>query len=149
MINKAIQEFIDKCKEVKLSVTPQRIVIYQELLGNRNHPSPEDIYNAIKEENPSISFATVYNTLETFEKYGFIKKVTPLHNKVRYDPVTEPHHHLVCVKCGKIIDVDSDKIDKVEISEDIIGENMFIDYSIRINIICTDCLKKENQNNSN
>jgi len=100
MVDVKIKEFIDKCKKVKLSVTPQRIIIYKELLGNRNHPSPEEIYNSIKEENPSISFATVYNTLETFEKHGFIKKVTPLHTKVRYDTIIEPHHHMVCVKCG-------------------------------------------------
>ncbi len=149
MINKEIQEFIDKCKEVKLSVTPQRIIIYKELLGNRSHPSPEDIYNSIKEENPTISFATVYNTLETFEKYGFIKKVTPLHNKVRYDPVTAPHHHMVCVKCGKITDVEANEIENIDISEKIIGTNMFLDYSIRINIVCSECLQKENKNNSN
>ena len=149
MIQKEIQDFIEKCKKEKLSVTPQRIIIYKELLGNRNHPSPEDVYNAIKEENPTISFATVYNTLETFEKHGFIKKVTPLHNKVRYDPVTEPHHHLVCVKCGKIVDIEANKIKSIEIPKKIIGNNLFIDYTIRINMVCSDCLKKENNNNTN
>ncbi len=149
MINREIQDFIDKCKEVKLSVTPQRIIIYKELLGNKSHPSPEDIYNAIKEDNPTISFATVYNTLETFEKYGFIKKVTPLHNKVRYDPVVEPHHHLVCVKCGKIIDVEPGEIDEIEIPGKVVGKNMYLDYSLRINIVCTECLDKENKNNTN
>jgi Fur family peroxide stress response transcriptional regulator len=149
MINREIQDFIDKCKEVKLSVTPQRIIIYKELLGNKSHPSPEDFYNAIKEDNPTISFATVYNTLETFEKYGFIKKVTPLHNKVRYDPVVEPHHHLVCVKCGKIIDVEPGEIDEIEIPGKVVGKNMYLDYSLRINIVCTECLDKENKNNTN
>jgi Fur family peroxide stress response transcriptional regulator len=149
MINREIQDFIDKCKEVKLSVTPQRIIIYKELLGNKSHPSPEDIYNAIKEDNPTISFATVYNTLETFERYGFIKKVTPLHNKVRYDPVVEPHHHLVCVKCGKIIDVEPGEIDEIEIPGKVVGKNMYLDYSLRINIVCTECLDKENKNNTN
>ncbi len=149
MLTQEIKDFIAHCKKVKLSVTPQRITIYKELIGNKNHPSPEEIYNAIKEENPTISFATVYNTLETFEKYGFIKKVTPLHNKVRYDPVTKPHHHLVCIRCGKIYDVEMDKINKIEIPGEIIGENLLVDYSLRINIICKDCLEKENQNNTN
>ncbi len=149
MIDEKVQAFIDKCKQMKLSVTPQRIVIYKEIMNNKNHPSPEDIYNSIKEENPSISFATVYNTLETFEKYGFIKKVTPLHNKVRYDPVTEQHHHMICVKCGKIFDIEANKLQEIEIPRKIIGQNMFIDYSVRINIVCAECLKKENKNNSN
>ena len=146
-VKERLEEFINRCKEVGLSATLQRIIIYKAIMDETSHPSPEELYNKIKDENPTISLATVYKTLETFSEYGFIKKVTPLHVKVRYEPNTELHHHMVCVKCGKIYDVNSDELNKISLSDKIIGKNILLDYSIQFNIICEECqLKEKNKN---
>ncbi len=139
-----IDNFITRCKENGLSVTPQRISIYKALLANNLHPSPDMVYAEIKKENPNISFATVYKTLETFEKQGFIKKVTPLHNTVRYDIVTENHQHLVCVKCGKITDIEIEELSRINIDPKILQNNLLLDYNINFNVICEECQKKQN-----
>ncbi len=142
-----IDKFIEKCKEVGISATSQRIIIYKAIMDDKSHPSPEELYAKIKDENPTISLATVYKTLETFSEYGFIKKVTPLHVKVRYEPNIERHHHMVCVKCGKIYDVKSDELNYIELSDKILGKNILLDYSIQFNIICEECqLKEKNKN---
>ncbi len=55
--------FIKKCREYRLSLTPQRIAIYKALIADDSHPSPEKIYKKIKPDFPTISLATVYKTL--------------------------------------------------------------------------------------
>jgi Fur family peroxide stress response transcriptional regulator len=142
-----VKEFIQRCKELGLNATTQRIIIYKSILNDHTHPSPEEIYNKIKDENPTISLATVYKNLETLSEYGFIKKVTPLHTKVRYEPNTNLHHHMVCVKCGKIYDLEYDELNHIHLPEKILGKKILLDYSVQFNIICEECqLKEQNKN---
>ncbi len=139
----AIDNFVQKCRTLGLSVTPQRLSIFKALVDDHTHPRPEDIYKKIKTEHPTISLATIYKTLETFEKHGIISVVTHLHNTVRYDPITEPHHHVVCVKCNKIIDVMDPSLNELKIPEHILQGNELLDYSIHFNVICSECRVKE------
>ncbi|MHB2149878.1 Fur family transcriptional regulator [Calditrichota bacterium LG25] len=137
-----IDEFIKKCRESNLSVTPQRLAIFKQIMDDHTHPSPEMVYKRVKEEFPTISFATVYKTLETFEKIGVLAVVTPIHNTVRYDSVTEPHHHLVCIKCKKVMDVFDENLNQLDIPADILQSNKLLTYSVHFNVICSDCLQK-------
>jgi Fur family peroxide stress response transcriptional regulator len=85
--------------------TPQRLAILDYLEGNTLHPSAEDVYRAVTKKYFSLSFATVYNTLNTLAQAGAVRELTIDAERKRYDPNTEPHHHLICVKCRKVIDV--------------------------------------------
>lgn len=85
--------------------TPQRLAIMEYLHGNTSHPSAEDIYRAVSEKYQSMSFATVYNTLNMLAKSGALRELTIDPARKRYDPDTTGHHHLICVQCGKIVDV--------------------------------------------
>ena len=134
-----ISNFISKCKEHSLSVTPQRLAIYKSLINDKSHPNPECVYNSIKSDFPTISLATVYKTLETFEKVGIISVVTPLHETVRYDAEMDHHHHVVCVRCKKVIDIIDPELDKIQIPQNVLNNNKLLDYSIHFNVICTDC----------
>lgn len=138
-----LNNFYEKCRHAGLNVTPQRLAIYKSLIGDKSHPSPEKIYKRVKSEFPMISFATVYKTLETFEQKGIIAKVTTLHNTLRYDPFPTRHHHIVCVKCKKIIDIDSDELNSLPIPPQVKEGNVFLDYSIHFNVICADCRGKK------
>ncbi len=86
-------------------LTPQRLAILDHLKGNIEHPSVEDIYNAVLNKFPSMSLATVYNTLEALKKRDRISELTIDPYKKRFDPNIVPHHHLICVKCKKIVDI--------------------------------------------
>lgn len=140
------QNFLDdlfkKCRQFRLSVTHQRLAIYKALLADDTHPNPEKIYKAIKADFPTISLATVYKTLETFEKNGIISVVTPIHNTVRYDAMTEHHHHIVCIRCKKILDLENKDLDALKIPDAVAKQNRLVDFSVHFNVICSECIAK-------
>lgn len=94
-----------KYGNVKFKLTPQRMVILDHLAGNRSHPSAEDIYKSVLKRFPTMSFATVYNTLDALRKSGDILELTVDPEKKRFDPNTKTHHHLMCVRCRSILDI--------------------------------------------
>ncbi len=85
--------------------TPQRLAILDYLEGNTSHPSADDIYRAVSKMYQSMSFATVYNTLNTLAGAGAVRELTIDPHRRRYDPDTSMHHHLICISCKKIVDV--------------------------------------------
>lgn len=95
-----------RAKGIKL--TPQRLAILEYLDGNKTHPSAENIYEAVRRKYPMISFATVYKTLETLKQKGDLIELSIDPLRRRYDPGTEPHHHLICIKCKKIVDINAE-----------------------------------------
>jgi Fur family peroxide stress response transcriptional regulator len=75
------------------------------LEGNTRHPSADDVYRAVVAKHPSISRATVYNTLDMLERRGDLHALTIDPDKKRFDPSAAAHHHLLCMQCGRIVDV--------------------------------------------
>ncbi|MDA8078095.1 MAG: transcriptional repressor [Nitrospiraceae bacterium] len=103
---------MDRYKNIGLKLTPQRLAILDFLEGNTTHPSAEEIFAAVSDRFPTMSFATVYNTLETLKEKGAVIELTGDPRKKRFDPNTAPHHHLICIRCRRIADVQVDyKID--------------------------------------
>jgi len=88
-----------------LKITPQRIAILRCLAGNRDHPSVEEIYREVLSQFPTISLATVYNTLGTLEEIREVQPITFDASRKRYDPDMSLHHHVICDRCGVIRDV--------------------------------------------
>ena len=99
---------MEKYRHLNIKLTPQRIAILGFLDGNKSHPSAEDIYKAVSKEFPTMSFATVYNTLEALKSKDNILELKIDPAKKRYDPDTTPHHHLICTKCKAIMDIFND-----------------------------------------
>ncbi|RJQ45477.1 MAG: transcriptional repressor [Nitrospiraceae bacterium] len=99
---------MEKYRRFNIKLTPQRIAIFDYLEGNKNHPSAEDIYKAVKKQFSTMSFATVYNTLEALREKGNVRELKIDEHKKRYDPDMSPHHHVICTKCNVIHDVFSD-----------------------------------------
>ena len=138
-----MEQFFKKCRKADLSVTPQRLAVYKALVSVDNHPSPDMIYKSVLPDFPTISIATVYKILETFEQKGIVSKVTSLHNTLRYDPLKEHHHHIICVSCKKIVDINSKELNALPIPAEVKKGNKLIDYSIHFNVICSECLNSE------
>jgi Fur family peroxide stress response transcriptional regulator len=88
--------------------TPQKIAIEAYLDGNDNHPSAEEIYRALRPRFPTMSLSTVYNVLRGFQREGRIHELAVGCGKARFDPEPTPHHHLVCLECHAIADLDRD-----------------------------------------
>jgi len=86
--------------------TPQRRAILEFLEGNTGHPSAEEIYRGVSGRFPGLALATVYNTLDTLKDSGEVQELQIDSERRRYDPCVQPHHHLICVSCRKVVDVD-------------------------------------------
>ena len=92
-------------KAAGLKLTPQRIAIVRELADDASHPTAQDLYERLRPAFPTMSFATVYNTLDALAKLGLVGSLR-LGSAVRFDPNTTPHHHAVCDACGVVLDLD-------------------------------------------
>jgi Fur family peroxide stress response transcriptional regulator len=86
--------------------TPQRIAICRFALSSREHPSVQRIHKEVKEIHPTVSLATVYKTLQILTEIGLIQELDFPKSQARFDSYVEPHVNLVCLRCGKIRDVD-------------------------------------------
>ena len=88
-----------------LKVTPQRQAIFRALHENREHPSAESVYEQVAVEMPTISLRTVYQTLGDLAEMGEILQLDLGTGAARFDSNIDPHHHMVCGRCGMVRDV--------------------------------------------
>lgn len=91
-----------------LKLTPQRIAIVQLFAEDLSHPTAQDLFERLRPSFPSMSFATVYNTLDSLARAGLAGTVRlpgKRGDAARFDPNTSPHHHAVCDRCGAVIDI--------------------------------------------
>ena len=86
-------------------VTPQRIAIYDALRGHHDHPTAEMLDHTLRPEHPSMSLATVYKTMEIFEKIGLVKILEVGDERAHYDWDTQAHSHIRCIRCNKVEDM--------------------------------------------
>ncbi|MGE5893479.1 MAG: Fur family transcriptional regulator [bacterium] len=121
--------------------TPQRKAILDYLTDNRQHPSAEDIFHAVKKKFPGISFATVYNTLQALKESGTILELQIDHERRRYDPYPEQHHHLICMECRKIADIHADFELNIPNHQQQ-GFHIFRN-SVQFHGLCRDCVRKK------
>ena len=101
------QQFITKLREKGFKVTPQRIAICELILSSKDHPTAEQVYQKVKKEYPTISPATVYQTLHLLTNMGIIQEMGFNNGISRYEPNTSPHINIICQKCGVISDYEA------------------------------------------
>ncbi len=140
------EEVVDELKKIVkqkgLKYTEQREVVLNILLHADGHLSAEDVYNLIKEKKPdsNIGIATVYRALGFLEEVNLISSVTFGTEGKKYESSTKEHHdHLICTKCGKIVEFLDDEIEKRQ--ERIAIKNKFkiTSHSMQLYGICEAC----------
>ena len=100
---------IDRLRDRGWRLTAQRRVIAETMTGEHVHLAADEILERARAVLPEVSQATVYNTLNELVAIGEVVELTHADGRKRYDPnVAEPHHHLVCVDCGRMMDVRAD-----------------------------------------
>ena len=113
---RTLDDFRQRCKEQGLAFTFQRQVIYEAVVDSREHPTPELIYEHVRQRIPSISLGTVYKNVKTFLDSGVLKEVTLHHGSLRLEANMTPHHHVVCSSCRAIHDIDQSAVEPVQYS---------------------------------
>ena len=111
----ASNAFVGLCRRHNLAATHQRRVIYETVMSLHGHPSPELIYEKVKRKIPSISLATIYNNIRTFLESGMLREVSMHHGSLRVEPNDHEHHHLVCVRCRQISDLNPENLGPIRI----------------------------------
>ena len=101
-------DFVNLLKTKELKATPQRLCVLKEL-EKKMHPTIDDLYEALRRENPSMSLATVYKNIGTLKEKGIVIEVNISDGKMRYDIYSKPHIHLLCKQCHLISDMDYDE----------------------------------------
>ena len=88
------------------ALTKQREAVLQVIRGSENHLTASEIYEAARRRLPSISYATVYNSLKYLKDGGLVNEISFGNGASRYDRETERHDHALCTECGKLVDFD-------------------------------------------
>lgn len=134
-----LAEFAARCRKGGLAVTPQRLAIIRALLASGDHPRADAVFAEVRREHPHISLATVHRTLEKLCEIGEARKVTTLHDSARYDGNVTPHHHVVCVKCRRIRDIEIPELDGILDGRVALGEFQLLGSSLELHALCENC----------
>ncbi len=118
----------------------QRESILNSLNEKLNHPTAEMVYNCVKKEQPNISLGTVYRNLNQLVEQGVLRRIATPTSGDRFDIRTDPHAHLLCTRCGKVLDLEDDLIS--ELDRNVMRTTGFLvnDRQLLLSGICADCL---------
>jgi Fur family peroxide stress response transcriptional regulator len=134
--------FRHKCKEHNLRITPQRSVIYKELISSKDHPSASTVFKKVREIFPDISFDTVNRTLLTFAEIGIVSMVEGYGEPKRFDADINSHHHFRCIKCNNIIDFQHKPFNKIKVPGYIQKQFTVLNKRVLLEGICDKCDRK-------
>ena len=109
------RDIINKLSELGYRMTPQRAMIVSAIENSDNHISAEEIYAQVIAKYSHVNISTVYRTLEMLKRLGLVTETDLGEGRVRYHPAGKGHHHhLVCIECGAIIDLDESVLSPVK-----------------------------------
>jgi Fur family peroxide stress response transcriptional regulator len=126
-----------------LRVTPQRLAVYRLLAGTDRHPTAQMVYDELRGDHPSLSLATVYNTLDALVEAGVINALGAAGDgSIHYDADTSPHVNLACISCHRVIDLPSSHVRSLE--EEVAAESGYQLLGARVLYygLCPECQKK-------
>lgn len=152
-MEKRIQHIKEALHDARYKLTPQREVTLRVLLENESaHLSAEDVFMKVKDKYPEIGLATVYRTLELLNELKILDKINFGDGVSRYDLRKEGaehfHHHLVCINCGSVEEIEEDLLGEVEKKVENDFQFKITDHRLTFHGICRTCtLKSENQEN--
>jgi len=124
-----------------LGLTRQREVVLRVIRDEKEHLTANEVFDKAKQLLPSISFATVYNSLRYLKEAEHIAEISFGNGASRFDSMTSRHDHAICTKCGKLVDME------IELPPEIISFaaefSQFQPESLELTLrgICPDCNK--------
>ena len=134
-----IELFRGLCRERGERCTVQRRVILEAVLELDNHPSADQIFDAVEDRLPGIARTTVYRALEHLARMGVITKACHPGRVARFDPRLELHHHLVCLRCNEFFDFEDDYLNGLTIPDTSDFGFEVSDYRVQLRGICQTC----------
>ena len=117
--------------------TKQKKVILDALIA-MGHPTAQELFDYLHEQNPTLSRATVFRVLSQFAESGHIRKISMTGSDARFDATMKPHAHMLCVNCGTVQDTFVKDFDVALCTDELHG---FKIYSAELNYLgcCKNC----------
>jgi len=140
-IHRRLHDLVGRCRAAGMHVTPQRLAVYRALLESDDHPSPEVLFRRVKKVMPSLSLATIYKALETLEQLGVIEEVATASDAKRFDANCEQHHHLVCTRCDKVVDLYDARFDRLTAPRSL-GGFVVEELTVQVRGLCAACARQ-------
>lgn len=143
-----MQSELRKAKEMLKNngykLTPQRRATLEVIVQNEGkHMSSEEIYMEVKKECPEIGLATIYRTIQLLEDMDIIYKHNFNDGRNRYElnhfDEDHQHHHLVCIKCGSVIEVEEDLLELLEQRIESAHHFKVLDHRLKFLGYCIKC----------
>lgn len=119
----------------------QRDAIKSYLMSTKSHPTAEAVYQNLREEFPNISLGTVYRNLRFLVEHGEALRLDCGDGFDHFDGNPAPHNHFFCRKCARILDLEMDPIDHINIIAGAGFAGKVEDHVVYFRGICGDCLK--------
>jgi Fe2+ or Zn2+ uptake regulation protein len=125
----------------ELGLTRQREVVLRVIRDADAHLTANEVFGRAKELLPSISFATVYNSLRFLKDAGHIAEISFGNGASRFDRMTHRHDHAICTSCGKLVDIEMEH--PAEIIKKAARQSKFKPESLEFTLrgLCPDCVK--------
>ena len=140
---KSLALLLEHFRQNGLKITPQRRVILELLAADDSHPTAEQVYQRLLTIMPDVSRTTVYNTFRELIDLGELMPVQELgEGGQRYDTNSETHHHLYCVKCHTLVDIDH-AFDGLDLAPEEASGYQILGRQVTFYGICPDCQAAE------
>jgi Fur family ferric uptake transcriptional regulator len=129
-VNSKHEKYCEILKKNGYKLTNQRKVVLDMMIEHQDeHVTVEELYQYIKVNNPEIGLATVYRNIQLLCDMDIVDKISLDDENIRYelslDDCSHKHHHLICTKCGAVIEVKEDLMGTIE-------ENFLNTYGFRV-----------------
>ncbi|GBF34476.1 ferric uptake regulation protein FUR [Desulfocucumis palustris] len=150
-MKRVIADVEEKLRAGEYKLTSRREHILRVLLENKDkHLSAEEVYNLVKKRAPDVGLATVYRTLELFLLFDIIHSIDFGDGRKRYEFCSSGtdghhHHHLICTRCGKIIEVNEDLLEDLETRVSKEHDFKIENHQLKIFGTCRECTEKINK----
>jgi len=141
-----LREFEELCRRQGVPLTVQRRTILEAALIRGDHPTAEQLFDDVQGKLPGVSRTTVYRVLDTLVSVGVINRISHPGTAARFDPKVHQHHHLVCLHCDHILDLEDEALDALKLPAIDTAGYEISDFHIHFRGTCPKCqrrLKKE------
>ena len=133
-----------KLSERGYKMTPQRKEILGIFVERGGHMSAEDVYGVLRERESEIGLATVYRALDLLSELGILVRMDFGDGCARYelstsDPKVHHHHHLICLKCKKVIEFEEDLLEDLEADIALKSDFEIVNHEVKFFGYCSKC----------
>jgi Fur family peroxide stress response transcriptional regulator len=136
-----LEQIVTSLRDEGFRITPQRIAIVDYLLKTEDHPSADLIHKVVRKRYPMVSLSTIYKTLDLLKEKKLVNEIE-VEGETRFDAHTDEHVNLVCMKCGRIDDLDEESLREIQVKAAKKSKYLILKSNFELHGYCSSCKSK-------